>query len=167
MLVVVWEVVLVWKEISSLGVAAICWAIWKCRNKAVFEGKVIKNPLKIICHACVLMIYWTGLYAELDRDQLVESANTMLRVAKEILAAQTTRQVNQLLLEDGEPWRLCLSFICFEMTSTGGDNSGNENWMVIGCCWPFFAHRWPSVVAFCRLWSSFFWERPCWLSSVC
>jgi hypothetical protein len=27
----------------------------------------------------------------------------MLRVAKEIHAAQTTRQVNQLLLEDGEP----------------------------------------------------------------
>ena len=51
----------------------------------------------------MLMIYWSGLYAELDRDQLVEGANTMLRVAKEILAAQTTRQVNQLLLEDGEP----------------------------------------------------------------
>jgi len=26
-----------------------------------------------------------------------------LRVAKEMLVAQTTRQVNQLLLEDGEP----------------------------------------------------------------
>ena len=68
----------------------------------VFEKKVVKNPLEIICHACVLMIYWTGLYAELDRDQLVDQT-TMLRVAKEILAAQTTRQVNQLLLEDGEP----------------------------------------------------------------
>jgi hypothetical protein len=45
------------------------------------------------------MIYWSGLYAELDRDQLVEGANTMLRVAKEILVAQTTRQVNQLLLK--------------------------------------------------------------------
>ena len=27
----------------------------------------------------------------------------MLRLAKEILATQTTRQVNQLLLEDGDP----------------------------------------------------------------
>jgi hypothetical protein len=33
--------------------------------------------------------------------QLVEGANTMLRVAKEVLAAQTTRQVTRLLLEDG------------------------------------------------------------------
>ena len=72
-------------------------------NKAVFDGKVIKNPLEIIYHACALMIYFSGLYAELDRYQLVEGTNTMLRVAKEILAAQITRQVNQLLLEDGEP----------------------------------------------------------------
>ena len=68
----------------------------------VFEKKIVKNPLEIICHACALIIYWSGLFAELDRDQLIEGANTMLRVAKEVLAAQTTRQVNQLLLEDGD-----------------------------------------------------------------
>ncbi|CAD6253091.1 unnamed protein product [Miscanthus lutarioriparius] len=33
-------------------------------------------------------------------DQLVEGANRMLRVAKEVLASQTARQVNQLLLQD-------------------------------------------------------------------
>jgi len=48
------------------------------------------------------VVYWAGLFAELDQEQLVEGANTMLRVAKEILAAQTARQVNQLLLQDGE-----------------------------------------------------------------
>ena len=90
------------KKFHPWGVAAICWAIWKCRNKVAFEGKALKNPLEIICHACALMIYWSGLFAELDRDQLVEGANTMLRVAKEILAAQTTIQMNQLLLEDGQ-----------------------------------------------------------------
>ena len=85
-----------------MGVVAICWAIWKSRNRAVFYKKLIKSPLEIVCHACALMIYWSGLYAELDQDQLVEGANTMLRVAKEILAAQTARQVNQMLLQDGE-----------------------------------------------------------------
>jgi hypothetical protein len=57
----------------------------------VFEKKVVKNPLEIICHACALMVYWSGLFAELDRDQLIKGANTMLRVAEEVLAAQTTR----------------------------------------------------------------------------
>ena len=33
----------------------------------------------------------------MDQDQLVEGANRMLRVAKEVLATQTARQVNQLL----------------------------------------------------------------------
>jgi hypothetical protein len=47
------------------------------------------------------MIFWAGLYDEIDRDQLVEGANLMLKVAKEILARQTARHVNQLLLYDG------------------------------------------------------------------
>ena len=44
------------------------------------------------------MIYWAGLYSEMDQEQLVEGANLMLKVAKEILAGQ----VNKLLLQDGE-----------------------------------------------------------------
>ena len=90
------------KQFHPWGVAAICWAIWKSRNKACFEQKLINSPLEIICHACALMIYWSRLFAEFDHEQLVEGANTMLRVAKEILAAQTARQVNRLLLQDGE-----------------------------------------------------------------
>lgn len=85
-----------------LGVAAICWAIWKSRNKAVFENKAVKSPLEIICYACALMIFWSGLFAEDEKEQLIEGANTMLRVAKELLATQSTRQVNHLLLEDNE-----------------------------------------------------------------
>jgi len=47
------------------------------------------------------MNYWAGLYADLDREQMIEGANLMLKVAKEVLAAQTTRQVNLLVLQDG------------------------------------------------------------------
>lgn len=32
--------------------------------------------------------YWTGLYAEMDKEQLIEGVNTMLRVTEEIFAAQ-------------------------------------------------------------------------------
>jgi len=46
------------------------------------------------------MNYWAGLYADLDREQMIEGANLMLKVAKEVLAAQT-RQVNLLVLQDG------------------------------------------------------------------
>ena len=76
------------KKYHPCGVAAICWAIWKNRNKAWFEGKLIKNPLEIFCHACALMNFWTGLFATADKEQLEEGVATMLKIAKEILADQ-------------------------------------------------------------------------------
>lgn len=90
------------KKFHSCGIAAICWAIWKSRNIACFENKLIKNPLEIICYICALLQYWSGLFAEVDQDQLVEGANLMLKVAKEVLAVQTARQVDLLLLDQGQ-----------------------------------------------------------------
>jgi hypothetical protein len=49
------------------------------------------------------MVFWAGLYAEMDREQLIEGANLMLKVAKEVLAKETAREVNQLLLQDSQP----------------------------------------------------------------
>jgi hypothetical protein len=40
------------RQIFAVGIATICWAIWKMRNKVCFDGKKIKNPIKIICYAC-------------------------------------------------------------------------------------------------------------------
>lgn len=37
------------------GISAICWAIWKTRNRACFEGRIIKNPIEILCHAGALI----------------------------------------------------------------------------------------------------------------
>jgi hypothetical protein len=87
-------VVSFWEKIHAWGIAALCWVIWKSRNKACFEKILLKSPLEILCHASALMIFWTGLYGEMDPDQLIEGANLMLKVAKELLAKQTARQVN-------------------------------------------------------------------------
>lgn len=35
------------------------------------------------------MEFWAGLHSEMDQKQLVEGADLMLKVAKEVLAAQT------------------------------------------------------------------------------
>lgn len=77
-------------------------AIWKCRNKAVFEKKVIKNPLEIFYHIYALMMYWACLYEGWDWEQLEKGANVLLQMAKKILAAHTTAQVNHLLLQGGD-----------------------------------------------------------------
>jgi hypothetical protein len=71
------------------GIFASCWAIWKARNKACFQGKIIKkNPIEIICHAGALMQHWTGLYVEVDRMMLINGGNTMLKMAIELHLSQ-------------------------------------------------------------------------------
>lgn len=90
------------KKYHPWGIGAIGWAIWKSCNTTCFDKKIIKSPLEILCHVSALMIFWAGLFSEMDRDQLIEGANLMLKVAKEVLARQTARHVNQLLLQDGQ-----------------------------------------------------------------
>ena len=67
------------------GISAICWAIWKARNRVCFDRKLIKNPIEIICHAGALMRFWIGLYAQVDRMMHVNGVNTMLKVASDLL----------------------------------------------------------------------------------
>lgn len=79
------------QENSCLGVSAICWAIWKVRNRACFDKKLIKNPVEIVCHAGGLMKHWIGLFAGDDRAALEEGFDTMVKIALELLAAKRSR----------------------------------------------------------------------------
>jgi hypothetical protein len=40
-----------------LGVVAVWWATWKCRSKACFEKKIIKNPCDALFSAYAFMRY--------------------------------------------------------------------------------------------------------------
>jgi hypothetical protein len=79
------------EHVYMLGVAAICWAIWKARNKTCFEKKHIKNPIEIIYSACSFMHYWTGLYQEDTQQAISEGIELMLRAAVKLLGRQTKR----------------------------------------------------------------------------
>jgi len=83
------------------GVSAICWTIWKARNIAGFDKVVIKSLLDIFCHICALMNYWAGLYAEPDKEQIIEGINTMLKVMKGILKRQKEEAEATKQLQDG------------------------------------------------------------------
>jgi len=88
------------KQFHAIGIAAICWAIWKTRNKACFEGKLLNDPVSIICYACALMGYWAGLFAESDKEALIAGVTTMLEIATKLLNKK--RKVGgRLLLKDG------------------------------------------------------------------
>jgi hypothetical protein len=61
--------------------AGICWAIWKLRNRACFEHKLINNPVELISCSTIFMKYWAGLHGEKDAGDLQAGADGLLRLA--------------------------------------------------------------------------------------
>ena len=76
-------------SVHMLGFAAICWAIWKSRNRACFDNKILRNPAEIVIHACALMAFWAGLYTPELQDQLAVGMKFILSCAHRVLARQT------------------------------------------------------------------------------
>jgi hypothetical protein len=72
------------QNFHTLGIAAICWVIWKTRNKTCFEGKALHDPASIVCSACALMGYWEGLYPDVNKEALEAGINTMLQIATKL-----------------------------------------------------------------------------------
>jgi hypothetical protein len=87
------------KKFHTLGIAAICWAIWKSHNKAGFEGKSVQEPASIVCYACVRMSSWAGLYLDDDKEAMLDGVNTMMKIAMK-LVNKKQKHGGQKLLED-------------------------------------------------------------------
>jgi hypothetical protein len=88
------------RNVQIADIAAICWAIWKMRNKACFEQKLIKSPLELICYATVFMKYWAGLNSTSDQEALRSGADAILAVAMDV---QRTNLVLENHLLEGIP----------------------------------------------------------------
>lgn len=88
------------KHMHAFGLAAICWATWKARNKACFDYKLIRHPAKIVCHACSFMNFWTDLQKTEFQTQLMDDVKILLAKACCIMASQryTTSAPSCLLL---------------------------------------------------------------------
>jgi hypothetical protein len=63
-----------------VGLAAVCWSVWKMRNNVCFEGKWIKSPTKIICLICSTLIYWAGLQKGPVAEQMEQGAEALKRM---------------------------------------------------------------------------------------
>jgi hypothetical protein len=69
------------RNVQILGIASICWAIWKLRNRACFEGKLIKSPIDLICYANVFMKYWAWLNTDADQEAIRRGADALINMA--------------------------------------------------------------------------------------
>ena len=75
-------------NVYHFNFAAVCWAIWKCRNKAVFDAKLIRHPAEILLHSYAFMNYWAGLYTSDFQGRLLDGVKTLLACAHKVLAQQ-------------------------------------------------------------------------------
>ena len=80
-----------------IGLAPICWAIWKTRNNNCFEQKLISSPMEIVCLASSFLKYWAGLHKEELQVGLLERVKTLLACAHRALAHQAAATPRLLL----------------------------------------------------------------------
>jgi hypothetical protein len=81
------------RNVQNAGVAAICWAIWKMQNRACFKGKIIQNPIELICFVVVFMKYWACLNVQADRDALRQGVDALQRVALSFVCSHPAARV--------------------------------------------------------------------------
>jgi hypothetical protein len=87
-------------QVFMLGMATICWAIWKARNKTCFEKKPIRNPSDIIFTRCSFMHYWVGLYSKETQVVIRSGMETMMQTMFRISGGQARPTVS-LRITDG------------------------------------------------------------------
>jgi hypothetical protein len=79
-------------------IAAICWVTWSVRNKVTFEKHILRSPSEIIFYSVSLLLYWTGLQKEADKDQLAGGAKKLMHSATIIFSASSAAAGNMSML---------------------------------------------------------------------
>ena len=65
-----------------MGIAAVCWAIWRCRNDIIFNKIKINSILQVIFRGT----YWLRFWAQLQREEQVKNTLSVMSRNIEIVA---------------------------------------------------------------------------------
>jgi RsiW-degrading membrane proteinase PrsW (M82 family) len=72
------------KQLIWVGVAAVYWAIWKCRNDIVFKKTKFNSILQVIFKGA----YWLRFWAQLQRKEQVKNILIAMSRRLEVIALQ-------------------------------------------------------------------------------
>lgn len=72
-------------DVYTVGLAAICWAIWLARNRTTFERKWINSPFEIAFTACAFLKYWAGLQKPVMMEVVKKGAEMLKENAWQML----------------------------------------------------------------------------------
>ncbi|PNT77248.1 hypothetical protein BRADI_1g59951v3 [Brachypodium distachyon] len=68
-----------------VGLAAIVWATWKCRNRVTFENYKLKSPFEIVFAAYAYLMSWAGLQKGTDVELLKEGTKKLVYNAQDLM----------------------------------------------------------------------------------
>ena len=84
------------KAIIRIGVSALCWSIWRCRNDIIFNKRKFFHFLQVI-H---MMVHWVQLWALLSprelQDVMVTGCTRLQTVAQDILCRAGWQHISRL-----------------------------------------------------------------------
>jgi RsiW-degrading membrane proteinase PrsW (M82 family) len=67
-----------------VGVAALCWAIWRCRNDVIFNKLKTNSVMQVIFRGA----YWMRFWAQLQREEETKDTLSDLSKKLEIIALE-------------------------------------------------------------------------------
>ena len=75
------------RNLIWVGVAAVCWAIWRCRNDIIFNNIKVGSILQVIFRGT----YWLRFWAQLQSDEHAKNALSKMSRNIEIIAMELVK----------------------------------------------------------------------------
>jgi hypothetical protein len=79
-----------------IGVSALCWSIWRCRNDIIFNKNKTFNLLQVIHMVAHWVQLWAFLLPQDQRDIMATGCSRLLMVARDIFTQSCWRHTSRL-----------------------------------------------------------------------
>jgi hypothetical protein len=76
------------KGLIWVGTAALCWAIWRCRDDVIFKKMKTNSIMLVIFRGA----YWLRSWAQLQRDEQAKDTLTLLSKKLEVIALEISNR---------------------------------------------------------------------------
>jgi hypothetical protein len=76
------------RDVIWVGVAAMCWAIWRCRNDAIFNNLKTNSFIQVIFRGA----YWLRFWASLQRGEQTKDVLSSISKTLEIIALEISHK---------------------------------------------------------------------------
>jgi RsiW-degrading membrane proteinase PrsW (M82 family) len=76
------------KGLIWVGTAALCWAVWRCRNDVIFKKLKTNSIMQVIFRGA----YWLRSRSKLQRDEQAKDTLTLMSKKLEFVALEVSNK---------------------------------------------------------------------------